>query len=348
MEFGTTPLNPRLGIRRTILNALPARRHAFKADSRETAEAWKPRARGALLKALGDTIKKADPNPQVLEDAQLDGYRRITMTFTTTPGIDAIGWLCIPDGVNANNPAPAMIATPGHGMGAKDLLAMDPSGSPREEGEGHQKDYALAAVRMGYVTFTIEPMGFGERRDELDMNGEDNSRPCDRAGNLLLMLGRTLAGQRVHDLRCALDLLEQRPEVIGDRIGMMGISGGGQMTLWTTAVEPRLKVAIVSGYFNRFADSVLGIHHCSCNFLPGLARDLDMVDIAAIEAPRPLLIQSGAKDEIFPVDATRAAHAELEKIYALYGAEDRLVLDIFEGGHQWSTTHVESFLKTWL
>jgi dienelactone hydrolase len=233
-------------------------------------------------------------------------------------------------------------------MGAKDLVALDATGKPRTEGDGYQKDYALAPVRMGYVTLTVEPMAFGERRDTLDMTGQDKSKPCDRAVSLMMMLGRTLAGQRAHDLRSALDFLQTRPEVIGDRIGLMGISGGGQMTLWTAAIEPRFKVAIVSGYFNRFADSILGINHCACNFVPGLARDLDMVDIAAIEAPRPMLIQSGAKDEIFPVQATREAFADLQKIYAQYDAEDRLTLDIFDDGHRWSPTYVESFLKQWL
>lgn len=128
----------------------------------------------------------------------------------------------------------------------------------------------------------------------------------------------------------------------------MGISGGGQMTLWTAAVEPRFKVAIVSGYFNRFRSSVMAMAHCVCNFIPGLARDLEMEDVAAIGAPRPILIQNGTRDPIFPIAATRRAVARLREIYGVFDAADRVEVDIFNGDHQWSPRRVPAFLGKWL
>src|SRR5690606_22907343 len=123
------------------------------------------KARHRFDELLGDPIPSVDPRPRVLADEQLDGYRRITFTQATAPSIRSLNWLLLPDGASDASPLPAMIATPGHGLGAKDLIAMNSKGGPRREGNGYQKDYALAAVRHGVAVLAVEPLGFGERRD---------------------------------------------------------------------------------------------------------------------------------------------------------------------------------------
>lgn len=345
MKYGNTPLHRELGIRQNLLNWLPQTPDTtFAAKDAKAAKAWQVRARKVFQKCLGDQPPRVPLNPKVLETKKMDGYVRTTLTLDTAPGIKALCWLCMPNDADAARPRPAMVATPGHGMGAKDLLAMDATGQPRTEGEGYQKDYALQALRLGYPTLVVEPLGFGERRDAAMMANKTGESGCHASYTLAAMLGTSLARLRLNDLQRAIDYFEAVPGVDRKRIGLMGISGGGQMTLWTTAVEPRIKAAIVSGYLNTFRDSVMGMHHCICNFIPGLAKHFDMTDLAAMIAPRPLLIQSGTKDPIFPIKATRAAVARTREIYSVFGAADVVMDDIFAADHQWSPRKVPAFL----
>ncbi len=319
---------------------------AFDAKDAKSAKAWQKGARKAFEAALGPVIPSVKLKVKVLEKKQCDGYTRQKLTIATGPGIEALAWFCVPDGLSASRSEkrPAVIATPGHGIGAKDLVGMNALGQPRTEGLGYQKDYALQAVRLGYPTLAIEPMGFGDRRDTLMLEGKSGESGCQAAFNVSLMLGYTLARIRANDIQRGIDFLEGVGFVDAGKVALMGISGGGQMTLWTTAIEPRIKAAVVSGYFNTFQDSVMAMHHCVCNFIPGVAQSLEMTDLGALIAPRPLLIEGGTLDPIFPIKATRESIAKIKKIYKTFGMPENVEADVFEGEHQWSGKHVPAFL----
>ena len=83
-----------------------------------------------------------------------------------------------------------------------------------------------------------------------------------------------------------IDYIRTRPEPLADTLGCVGLSGGGMVTLFTTALEARITCAVVSGYFNTFRDSIMAVRHCLCNFVPGMAQLAEMVDIAGLVAPR--------------------------------------------------------------
>ena len=92
----------------------------------------------------------------------------------------------------------------------------------------------------------------------------------------------------------------------------------------------------------------MSIPHCDCNYLPGIAQYAEMSDIAGLIAPKPLLVESGTRDPIFPIEASRAAYQELCHVYELLGASDRLRHDVFEGKHQFSGREAFSWLHSWL
>jgi predicted esterase len=75
---------------------------------------------------------------------------------------------------------------------------------------------------------------------------------------------------------------------------------------------------------------------------------MDHLDLAGLIAPRPLLIESGTDDPIFPVAAARREHELLATLYQLLGASDRLEHDVFEGGHRWHGDRAYPFLERWL
>ena len=159
------------------------------------------------------------------------------------------------------------------------------------------------------------------------------------------MLGETMVGWRVWDATRALDYMETRPEVNPRRIATMGISGGGVTSLWTAALDRRVKAAVVSGYYNTFRDSILAMDHCVDNYVPGISRLLEMPDLAGLVAPRALFIESGHQDSIFPLHATERAITRAQEIYGVFGVPERFGSETFPGEHQFHGRGAFEFLK---
>ena len=96
-----------------------------------------------------------------------------------------------------------------------------------------------------------------------------------------------MIGWRVHDVMRTIDWIGTRKELDVSRVGCMGISGGGTCTLFSAALEPRIRAAMVSGYLNTFRDSVFSLSHCIDNYIPGILNWAEMYDVAGLIAPRP-------------------------------------------------------------
>ena len=132
------------------------------------------------------------------------------------------------------------------------------------------------------------------------------------------------------------------------RAGMIGLSGGGMVTLYTSALEDRLRASVVSGYFCQFQRSILAMFHCDCNYVPGMLKWFECADLAGMIAPKPVLFEAGTEDPIFPLEGVREAYAVAERVYGLLGIEDRLELDVFPGEHQWHGQRAWEFLQKWV
>jgi hypothetical protein len=132
------------------------------------------------------------------------------------------------------------------------------------------------------------------------------------------------------------------------RVATLGASGGGTTSLLTGAVDERVKVAVVSAYFNTFRDSIVSISHCPDNYVPGLLRDMEMYDLAGLVAPRRLFVESGRNDPIFPIAGSQVAAAKAQGIYRAFGVPDRMGYEIHNGAHEFSGVAAFEFLKRWL
>ena len=147
------------------------------------------------------------------------------------------------------------------------------------------------------------------------------------------MLGQTLIGWRVWDVMRTIDYIATRPELDASRVGCMGISGGGTTTLFSAALEPRIRAALVSGYLNTFRDSVGSLVHCIDNYVPGILTWAEMYEVAGLIAPRPLFVESGEKDPIFPIRASVESFTSVRDIYGVFGAGDRVEQEVFPAEH---------------
>ena len=316
------------------------------ADPQEWA-AW----RAALVARLHGVLGLQTPQTAPL-DARSEtptshrGYRREFVTFAGGPGAEVPAWLLVPEG--ASGPRPAVIAVHGHGTGVDDIVGINLDGSERDEPVGYHQNFALALCRRGFVVLAPEVLGFGRRRDAEDVAAGPGQSSCYNAALWGMMLGRPLLGRRVADTMRAVDYLATRPEVDAARIGIMGISGGGTVALFTSALDARLRAIALSGYLSTFRDSILAIQHCLCNYVPGLLAEAEMYDVAALLAPRPLVVEAGIHDPIFPIDSVRHSFEQVRSAYTLLGAADRLASDFFEGDHRISGALAYNFLWRWL
>jgi len=179
----------------------------------------------------------------------------------------------------------------------------------------------------------IEPMAFGCRRDPANARRGLGQKACEPVAGGALMVGQTLIGWRVFDIMRTIDYIATRPDLDATRVGCMGISGGGTATLFAAALEPRLRVAMVSGYLNTFRDSVGSLAHCVDNYVPGILNWAEMHDVAGLIAPRPLFAESGEQDRIFPVQASIESFRAVREIYKVFGADDRIEHEVFPDEH---------------
>ncbi len=314
-----------------LLAAAP-RRLRFQARTRREAEQWQKALRSKLTELVGGFPAERQPlRPIALETRTFPGYTREKIVFDSRPGISVLAYLLLPE--RAQKPAPVMICVPGHGRGVDDVVGIDDRGGERTDKSGYQHDFAIQVAEAGMAAVAIEPMGFGCRRDAIAARQGLSRKACDPVAGGALMIGQTIIGWRVWDIVRTLDYITTRSELDSSRVGCMGISGGGMVSLFSTALEPRIRVALVSGYLNTFRDSVGSLSHCIDNYLPGILNWAEMHDLAGLIAPRPLFVESGEKDNIFPIRASIESFNEVREIYRIFSAADRVEQEVFPDEH---------------
>lgn len=239
--------------------------------------------------------------------------------FQSMPGLYVTANLYLPK--NSPRPAPAILYVCGHSP-------MKTNGISFGNKAGYQH-YGAWFARNGYACLVLDTVQLGEIEGIHHGTYREgmwwwNSR------------GYTSAGAEAWNCLRALDYLETRPEIDASRIGVTGRSGGGAYSWWIAALDERIKaacpVAGITDLENHVVDGVVE-GHCDCMFPVNTYR-WDFAQVAALVAPRPLLICNSDKDTIFPLDGVVRVHEKVRSIYQILGATDRLGLLITEGPHK--------------
>ncbi|MFN0088022.1 MAG: alpha/beta hydrolase family protein [Blastocatellia bacterium] len=256
--------------------------------------------------------------------------------FESMPGLYVTANLYLPK--TLKGPAPTILYLCGHSQTKKDGIAYGTKAA-------YQHHPAWLAEH-GYVAMILDTLEMGE------IEGEHHGTHS-RGMWWWPTRGYTPAGVETWNAMRALDYLATRPEVDMQHVGLTGRSGGGAYTWYLAAVDDRPSVLIpVAGITDMETHVVDGCvdRHCDCMFMLN-TYGWDFARLAAMAAPRPLLLANSDKDEIFPLDGVQRVHRELKRIYKLHGAEDRLGLLITEGPHSdTQDLQVPSFrwLNRWL
>jgi dienelactone hydrolase len=149
------------------------------------------------------------------------------------------------------------------------------------------------------------------------------------------LLGTNLAGVVCHEDRIAANYLLSREDVIPDRIGCIGLSGGGNRAALLTATHAAIAATVIIGLMCTY-EGLLdhNMSHTWMFFPFGWARYGDWPDLAACRAPSPLLVQYALDDELFTVQGMRDADAKLKAHYARVGKPDAYVGQFYPGPHR--------------
>ncbi len=324
--------------------------YRFEAKTAGQAENWQKQARAELNNILGfQDIPPVEPAAEIVEEVDRTDFLRKKLLVQTAPDKFLPFYLLIPK--NITDKAPLVLAFHGHGYGVKDIVGLWEDGQERYTPSGYHKDFAIELVRSGFIVAAPEIAGFGDHipdQSDVDTRFVGKSAPCHFLSTWSMMLGGSAVGFKVFEAKRLLDYLTTLPQIDSERIGAMGISGGGTHTFFSTCADTRIKAAVISGYFCSWFKSILAMNHCICNFVPGILKLGDLPDLAGLLAPRPILIEAGTYDKIFPIEAVREALGKLKEIYKLWNAEDKVELDEFEGRHQISGNRAYKFLREYL
>jgi len=321
---------------------------AFSATTTAEWRVWREETRTALRRLTGyDTMIRTEPHPRITETVTMDGYSRQHIEIDTEPGVIMTLYALIP---NAGRPPYPVVITPhGHSSGGK-LAVTGVRDHPDVAAtiDQHNYDYGLQFVREGFIVFAPDARGFGERQ-ELASKGNILASSCQWINNMAMPLGQTVTGMWTWDLHRLIDYVETRDDCDATRLGCAGLSGGGLQTLWATALDERIRCAVVSGYLYGYKESLLDQHqNCSCNYVPHLYEYVDMGDIGALIAPRPLLVETGKRDGLNGASGLANVESQMaiiRRAYRLLGRDDLVYHDVFEGEHRWNGVEAIPWMK---
>lgn len=268
----------------------------------QTAEDWarlRPVYRTQLLYMLGlDPLPARTPlRSRITSSRDEPGYRVENLVFESLPKLHVTANFYLPR--DRSGRVPVILYLCGH--------SAHPDGSKTQ-----YLDRILWYATHGYAVLALDTLEFGEVPGI--HHGTHNLNQWH-----WLSLGYTPAGTETWNAMRALDWLQLRPEVDMERVGVTGISGGGAITWYLAALDSRVAVAAPSCSTFTFGSQAahwLASGQCDCIYYHNIHR-WDFPVLAALIAPRPLLMTSGQRDSIFPPDGYREVFRQGKRIYGL-------------------------------
>lgn len=301
----------------------------FRGTTADECHAWQKDFGAKLKVLLGPHAPPAMWKTTVVSVKEFDDHRREELLLTAAGHPPLPVYLLIP---KTKGKRPGILALHGHGAhghhpvaGRDDLPGVD--AAIRNE----NYDYGRQLVRQGYVVAVPCLTPFGDRLGK----SAGKTDACADTFIRMSLLGKTLMAENLRDCLWSIELLAKHPNVDPERIGCVGLSYGGRMTMLTAALEPRVKVCVISGALNVMQERISKPYSCGAQIIPGLLQYGDVPEIASLIAPRTCVWEVGSQDKL--IDPLWADDILLRqrRAHKALGAVDRLSIDRFEGGHVW-------------
>jgi hypothetical protein len=321
---------------------------SFQGSTQAEWAQWHETAHAKLMELLGTFPEPVDLAAETVYAIEEDGLIRERVIFDSEAFMSVPCVVLRPADMPANGSGRAIICCHGHGPFGKEPVAGNATTLElRANIALHHYNYGQEMARRGYLTICPDLRVFGERADGGNpYPGRDKCNVHFIRGMIMGLYTLTL---NIWDIRRCVDYLQTRPEVNPVRIGMMGLSQGGTMTTFATAIEPRIVAADIMGYVNSWERfGVQRANFCGSQVVPGVFTYFDTHDIAGLIAPRPLLVEMGVHDTCFPIEDLLHGYEGIRRIYAAADAEERLWADIHPGEHAFAANRAYDFFDRYL
>ncbi|WP_265596372.1 acetylxylan esterase [Verrucomicrobium sp. BvORR106] len=288
---------------------------------KDTWNAFRDQSRAELAEMLGLDLTAARTDLKVTKTGEFEheGVVVENLHYQSRPGLYVTANLYRPKVVE--KPLPTVLYVCGHSSMTKDGVSYG-----NKSGYEH---HGVWYAKHGFVCLIIDTVQLGE------IPGEHHGTY--RLGKWWWMArGYTPAGVEAWAGIRALDYLETRPEVDKTRFGVAGRSGGGAYSWFVAALDERIKCAVPTAGITTLRNHVVDgcvAGHCDCMFFVNTFR-WDYDRLAALVAPRALLVTNTDKDGIFPIDGVFNIYQSTRRVYKALGAEGNIGLHIAEGPHK--------------
>lgn len=272
--------------------------------------------RKKLSEIVGPFPEKTPLNTEVTEILKKDGYRIEKIIYESLPGYYVTGALYVPEGIK--DKAPAIFYACGHSVEGFRI--------------GIYQHIIINLVKKGFVVFTIDPMGQGERYEYWDKQKDEARFPIpdhehSYAGAQCLIAGYSTARYFIWDAIRGIDYMLTRKEIDPARIGMTGRSGGGNITAYLGALDNRILATAPECYITsyEYIYKSIGPQCAEQNLYKMIDAGLNHADFIEARAPKPTMIISTTRD-FFSIQGTRESYQEASKMYKTLDAEEHLVM----------------------
>jgi len=282
---------------------------------------YQKRLREKFIEAIGGLPPRTPLNPQVTGVVRRNGYRIEKIIFESQPKHYVTAVLFLPDSDRFKPPYPVVLEPVGHSFEAKAWT-------------GYQTIAALSALN-GLAAFVFDPIEQGERGQLLSKWPQlwgTTAHTMIAVGSILL--GRNTARFEIWDGMRSIDYIQSRPDIDPNRIGCMGLSGGGTQTSYLMALDDRIKAASPACYIMNFDRLIatIGPQDSEQNIFGQLAFGMDQTDYLTMRAPTPILICAATQD-FFDIDGTWTSFRYAKRLYSRLGFSERIELIEHDGDH---------------
>jgi hypothetical protein len=308
----------------------------------ESIQIEQERLREQMIGRLGGFPDKTPLHSSVVGVIQANGYRIEKVIFDSRPHHRITANFYVPNDASSNKRVPGIAVSSGHSRTAKTA-------------EYNQRFGAMFASH-GMAALVFDPIGQGERSQILGEDGEV-SYGGTTTEHMLIGVGATLVGKntatyRIWDGMRALDYLASREEINPDKLGYTGCSGGGTLTSYVMALDPRVRCAAPACYLTTFRRLIetIGPQDAEQNLYSQIIDGIDQPDYVFMRAPLPTLISSTTQD-FFNIDGSWENFRQSKQIYGRLGYPERVDLVEIEGPHgvqPEGLATITHWMKRWL